>query len=160
MQRQAFDRRFLDPGMCLQAFAKIRQTDLMQGDPLLQRQTIEDILLGHLMPPRDRHVSDFKTSLNDRTKLARGEGSYPEHCACTGQPACRAQRPAAAHDQLRSARPLFLIRRLHRARPLPLVATMGDPLSRTFSEWHFHAACSVPFIFATADSSIRSVNSS
>src|SRR5262245_5198729 len=146
--------------MRLQAFGEIGQTDLMQCEPLLQRQTIEDILLGHLMSPGDRDIPDFKASLNDWTDLAQGEGSHPEHCPCTGQPASDAYRPAAARHELRSARLLLLIRHLHRARPPPLVAAMGGRLSWAFSEWHFHAACYVPFIFATADSSIRSVNSS
>src|SRR5262245_1934838 len=115
--------------MRLQAFGEIGQTDLMQCEPLLQRQTIEDILLGHLMSPCDRDIPDFKTSLNDRTQLARGEGSHPEHSACTGQPDSNAYRPAAACHEFRSARLLLLTRRLHRARPPPLVAAMGGRLS-------------------------------
>jgi hypothetical protein len=59
----------------------------MQCEPLLQSQTIEDVLLRHLMPPFDQHVSDFKTALNDGTKLTRGEAPYPEHCGRSDNPA-------------------------------------------------------------------------
>src|SRR5690242_9059226 len=106
------------------------------------------------------HLSDLEAPLKSWSEVAHDEKPRPTDGSCGGEPSDQPQDAPTSSHHLRPLRVYGLLSRVQGTGAFPLIAAVRDSLRGLRVKRVLHPASPLFLIFASADSSIRSVSSS